>query len=79
MGRVGGRTVAAEGGLVVGDAGGAAEGVHEASQAVTGEEEGARGTTDGTAGEALLVELPYLDVGVGVHVVPPIREYVAGY
>ena len=65
--------------LVVGDADGAAEDVHEASQAVTGEEEGARGTTDGAAGEALLLELPYLDVGVGVHDVPPIREYVAGY
>ena len=61
--------------LVVGDADGAAEDVHEASQAAPGEEEGARGTTYGAAGEALLLELP----GVGVHVVPPIREYVTGY
>ncbi len=63
----------------MGDAGGAAEDVHEASQAVTGEEEGARRTTDGAAGKALLLELPHLDVGVVVHDVPHIREYVAGY
>ncbi len=63
----------------MGDADGAAEDVHEASQAATGEEEAARGATGGAAGEALLFELPYLDVGVGVHEVPPIREYAAGY
>ena len=61
--------------LVMGDADGAAEDVHDASQAATGEEEGARGTTDGASGEALLLELP----GVGVHDVPPIREYVGGH
>ncbi len=79
MGGVGGRTVAVEGVLAVGDADGDAVEVLEASQAVTGEEEGARGTTDSAAGEALLLELPYLDVCVGVHDVPPIREYVAGH
>ncbi len=63
----------------MGDADGAAEDVHEASQAVTGEEEGARGTTDGAAGEVFLPELPHLDVGVRVHDIPPIREYVAGH
>ncbi len=63
----------------MGDAGGAAEEVNEASQAVTGEEEGARGTADGAAGEALLLELPHLDVGVVVHDVSPIEGYVGGY